>query len=224
MYPLLTPAHPTSAGRNESKEVVPNVTSKRHVRHAQHQTKCHPERREGSAFHASAPKTAPHPARTTPAANPPFVSARPPPCRNIAKERGGLEGRRFELARPPRCSRNPTTPPPRLIFIKSASGFAPQPPRRHIFPQQRTRPVLRIPKSSLQHVQNIHAHIQPDKIRQLQRPHRMIHPQLHHRVHRFRSRHSLHHRKRRLIDQRHQHAVRNKPRRVVHRYRLLLQL
>ena len=143
MYPLLTPAHPTSwsPGRNKSKEVVPNVTSKRHVRHAQHQTKCHPERREGSAFHASAPKTAPHPARTTPAANPPFVSARPPPCRNIAKERAGLEGSElgdcassalFAHFRDATATPNiykirvptsaPTTPPPHIFAAKDTPG------------------------------------------------------------------------------------------------------
>ena len=179
MYPLLTPAHPTSwsPGRNKSKEVVPNVTSKRHVRHAQHQTKCHPERREGSAFHASAPKTAPHPARTTPAANPPFVSARTPPCRNIAKERAGLE--RSELgdcASAALFAQSHDATATRLIFIKSASRLPPQPPRRHIFPQQRTSSVLRIAKPRLQHIQNIHTHIQPDKVRQFQRPHRMVHP------------------------------------------------
>ena len=144
MYPLLTPAHPTSwsPGRNKSKEVVPNVTSKRHVRQAQHQTKCHPERREGSAFHATAPKTAPHPARTTPAANPPFVSARPPPCRNIAKERAGLEGSELRgcassapFAHSPRRHRHatniykirvptsaPTTPPPHISAAKDKPG------------------------------------------------------------------------------------------------------
>ena len=52
----------------------------------------------------------------------------------------------------------------------------------------------------------------------------MIHPHLHHRIDSFRSGHALHDAVSGLVDQRHQHTVRNEARRVIHRHRLLLQL
>ena len=52
----------------------------------------------------------------------------------------------------------------------------------------------------------------------------MRHAQLEHLVHRLRRGHAFHHRIHRLIEQRHQHAVRHESRRIVHFHWCLLQL
>src|SRR6266446_2930988 len=73
--------------------------------------------------------------------------------------------------------------PLNLIGIEAAPGLPPQPSRRHIFLQQRASAILRIAKAFLEHLHYVHANIEANKISELQRPHRMIHPALHHRVH-----------------------------------------
>src|SRR6266704_751409 len=66
-----------------------------------------------------------------------------------------------------------------IIAIKTPSRFAPEPSSSHIFLEQRAHAILWIAKPFLQHVHNVHANVQANKVRQLQRPHRMVHPQLH---------------------------------------------
>ena len=59
----------------------------------------------------------------------------------------------------------------------------------------------------MQHVEDGQADIEPDEVGQRQRPHRVIHPALHHRIDRLRRAHALHHREERLVQHRHQDAV-----------------
>src|SRR5208282_6706370 len=79
------------------------------------------------------------------------------------------------------------------VFVEAAAGFPSQPPCRDIFLQQRTRAIFRIAESLEEHVKNIDANIEPDEIRQLERPHRMIHSRFHHCVHGLGRRHTFHH-------------------------------
>src|SRR6266851_3797358 len=79
-----------------------------------------------------------------------------------------------------------------IIAVKTPPGFAPEPSSSYIFLEQRTRAILGIAEPFLQHMHDVHANIQPNKIRQLQRPHRMVHAHLHHPVDSFRRGHALH--------------------------------
>src|SRR6516225_9655578 len=76
----------------------------------------------------------------------------------------------------------PLSNPVSRIVIKSAARFAAEPARGHVFLQQRTRAILGIAQTFVQDVQDVHANIQPNEIRQLQRAHRMVHSRLHHRI------------------------------------------
>src|SRR5712692_5687138 len=80
-----------------------------------------------------------------------------------------------------------------FVSVEPTSRFTSEPARGDVFLEQRARAILRVAKPFLQHVHNVHAHVQADEIGKLQRPHRMVHPQLHHRVHGFGSSHAFHH-------------------------------
>ena len=56
------------------------------------------------------------------------------------------------------------------------------------------------------------ADVEADEIGERQRPHRVIHPELHHGVDRFGRADAFHHREDRLVDHRHQDAVRDEAR------------
>ncbi len=64
----------------------------------------------------------------------------------------------------------------------------------------------------MQHVQDGEADVEADEVGERQRPHRVIHPELHHRVDRLRRADAFHHREDRLVDHRHQDAVRDEAR------------
>src|SRR6266550_1064684 len=110
------------------------------------------------------------------------------------------------------------------MAVKYPPGFAAEPSGSHVFLQQGASAILRIAEPFLQYVHDIHANVEANEICQLQRPHRMIHPQLHYRVDGFRRGYTFHHAISRLIDERHQHAIRNKPGRVIHCHRFFPQL
>src|SRR5207249_9669272 len=71
------------------------------------------------------------------------------------------------------------------ILIKSPTCLSPQPARiNHLF-KQRTRPVLRVMKPFMKNLHDVQADVETDKVRKLERPHGMIHPQFHDAVHRL---------------------------------------
>ena len=61
----------------------------------------------------------------------------------------------------------------------------------------------------MQHVHDGEADVEADEIGERQRPHRVIHSELHHRVDGLRRADAFHHRKDRLVDHRHQDPVRD---------------
>src|ERR1700741_876591 len=61
------------------------------------------------------------------------------------------------------------------VSVKSAAGLSAEPAGGNIFLKHRTRAIFRISKAFLQHVHDVHAHIEADKIGQLQWAHRMVH-------------------------------------------------
>src|ERR1700674_5235236 len=68
------------------------------------------------------------------------------------------------------------------ILIKAPAAFPPQPSRIHHLDEQRARPELRITQPLLHHPHDVETNIEPDKIRERQRPHGMRHAQLEHLV------------------------------------------
>src|SRR6266849_9041708 len=71
------------------------------------------------------------------------------------------------------------------VEVKPPARLAPQPPRRNHLAQQRAGAVLRIGEARVEHFHDVGADVQADQVSQLQRPHRVVHSQLHHRVHRL---------------------------------------
>src|SRR5579872_249749 len=72
-----------------------------------------------------------------------------------------------------------------LITIKASAALAAEPTGGDVLAQQRTWTVLRITEAVVKHVHDRQARIQTDEVRKLQRPHGVIHTELHHRVDRF---------------------------------------
>src|SRR6266550_1768733 len=91
------------------------------------------------------------------------------------------------------------------------------------FLEQRRRPVLLHVEPLLQHFHDREAHVETDQIGERQGTERMTHAELHHLIDRLRRRDALVHAEDRFVDHRHQHAVRHKPRSVIHLDRNLSQ-
>src|SRR5690242_6477054 len=109
------------------------------------------------------------------------------------------------------------------IDIEPSPTLPPQPASGHHLPEQRRGTVLVVPEIPLQHLEDREAHVEPDQVRQRQRPERVVHAELHHRVHGFGRRHAFHDAEHRLVDHRHEHAIRHEPGRILHYHRNLLQ-
>ena len=65
------------------------------------------------------------------------------------------------------------------IFVEPPARLSAEPSRRDVFPQQRTWAVLRVAEAILQDLEYGHACVEPDEIGERERPHRMIHAELH---------------------------------------------
>src|SRR5882672_6869273 len=91
------------------------------------------------------------------------------------------------------------------------------------FLEQRRRPVFLLVEPVLQHLHDREAHIEADQIGERQRSERVIHAELHHLIDRFGRGDALVHAEDRFVDHRHQYAIRNEPRRVIHFNRSLSQ-
>ena len=63
------------------------------------------------------------------------------------------------------------------------------------------------PKPVVQHVEDRQADVEADEVGERERSHRVVHPELHHRVDRLRRADAFHHREDRLVDHRHQDPV-----------------
>src|ERR1043166_6499315 len=67
----------------------------------------------------------------------------------------------------------------RIVLVEPAADLLAEPAGSDVLPQQRTRPVLVIAELAVQHLGDRQAGIEPDQVRQLERPHRMIQPEPH---------------------------------------------
>src|SRR6267143_23298 len=92
------------------------------------------------------------------------------------------------------------------------------------FLEQRRRLVLVRVQLVLQHLHDREADVEADQIGECERTERVIHAEFHHLIDTFGGRDSILHAEDRLIDHRHQHAIRHESRRVVHFDRSLSQL
>ena len=72
-------------------------------------------------------------------------------------------------------------------------------------------------------LEDVEAHVEPDQIGECQRPHRVRHAELHHRVDCLAVGHALHQAVDRLVDHRHQDSVGDETRVIVHLDRHLAQ-
>src|SRR5256886_15563024 len=76
--------------------------------------------------------------------------------------------------------------PSRGVVVKAAAGLTPKPAPRHVFLQQWADAILWVTQALQQYVHNVNADIETYEIGKFQRTHRMVHAQLHDRVHGFR--------------------------------------
>src|SRR5678809_1449870 len=74
------------------------------------------------------------------------------------------------------------TPDSSRIDIESTLRLPSSPPCRNVLPKEGARAVLGIAMALLQHFEDRDAGVQPDQVGQRQRPHRMIHAELHHGI------------------------------------------
>ena len=81
-----------------------------------------------------------------------------------------------------------------LVRIKTAAGLPSEVSGRHHPPKQRARPVLGIAQPVVQHVEDREADVEPDEVGERERPHRMVHAELHDRIDRFGRADAFHHR------------------------------
>src|SRR2546427_2166446 len=80
----------------------------------------------------------------------------------------------------PRCSS--TWLSTSAVGIEPAAALPAQLAGGDHLPEQGARPVLVVSQPPVQDLQDRDAHVEADQVRKAQRPHRMIHPELHHRV------------------------------------------
>src|SRR5438552_6735517 len=82
--------------------------------------------------------------------------------------------------------------PPAALAAQTAGGDQ--------LPDQRTRAILVVAQVAVQHLEDRETHVEADQVGERQLPQRMVHPQLHHRVHRLGRRHAFHYAEGRLVD------------------------
>src|SRR6266853_3370614 len=102
------------------------------------------------------------------------------------------------------------------VDIEPHTRFSAEPPRRDHLLEEPGGPVLGIGKAFDHHLENREADVEPDQIGDGQRPKRMLHAERHHLIDRFGCCDAFLHAQDRLVDHRHQHAIRHEAGRVVH--------
>ena len=90
--------------------------------------------------------------------------------------------------------------------VSSCGSRAPS-SRRHHPAEQGACPVFRIAEPGVEDIEYREAHVEADEVCQRQRTHRVVHPELHHRVNRLRRAHALHEREHGFVDHRHEDAI-----------------
>src|SRR4051812_38474233 len=110
------------------------------------------------------------------------------------------------------------------VLIEATAALPSQPAGIHHLDEQRAGAIFRIAEPVFEYAHDVEADVQADEIREREWAHGMRHAELEDFVHRFRSRHTFHHREHSLIDEWHQHAIGDKAGSVVHLYGRLLEL
>src|SRR5436190_4853156 len=110
------------------------------------------------------------------------------------------------------------------IDIESRSRFSAEPPGRHHFLQEPRGAVLRIRETVDQHFHDREADVESDQVGERERPERMLHAERHDLIDGFGARDPFLYAQDRLVDHRHQHAVRHEPRGILHHDRRLPEL
>src|SRR6266566_2756243 len=110
------------------------------------------------------------------------------------------------------------------VSIKPLPRFPSQPSRCNHLLEQWRGAVFVLAEPVLKDFHDRKTDVETDEIGERKWPERMVHTQLHDLIYRFRCADAFLHAKDRLVDHRHQHAVRHEPRRVVDLDRRLAQL
>src|SRR6266571_6384036 len=109
------------------------------------------------------------------------------------------------------------------VSIEPLPRFPSQPARSDHLLEQWRGAVFVLTEPILKDFHNREADIEADEVRERQGPEGMVHTQLHDLIYRFRCADAFLHAEDRLVDHRHQHAVRHEPGCVVHLDRRLAQ-
>src|ERR1700761_8036774 len=98
----------------------------------------------------------------------------------------------------------------RLVRVKSASRLTPQPACIDHPHQQGAGAILRISQPIVQHSHDVEANVEPDKVGKRKRAHGMSHTEPKDLIDRLWRCDAFHHGIHSFVEQRHQHAVRDK--------------
>src|SRR5579885_2246111 len=101
------------------------------------------------------------------------------------------------------------------VRIEAPRGLAAKPAGSDVFLEERASAVLRVAKALVEDVQDVHADVQPDKIRQLERAHGMVHAEFHYGVHGFGRGDTFHDAVSGFVDERHEDAIGDEAGRVI---------
>src|SRR5262245_2020248 len=155
---------------------------------------------------------------------------------NDRQDRGGKDGEDddrqtqhtgFHLWRGSRSNRGRTLPRRNRaltrIVVESALDFAADPARLDVFHQERTRPVLRIGETFVQHLHHRQASVEADEVGELEGTHRMVGTELHAGVDRLDIADTFVQRIDRFVDHGQQDAIDDEGREVLGIHRLLVE-
>src|ERR1051325_11905867 len=70
------------------------------------------------------------------------------------------------------------------VDIEPHARFSAEPSRRDHLPEQPRRPVFQVAEAVLQYLHDREADVEPNQVRERERPQRMLHAQRHHLIHR----------------------------------------
>src|SRR5688500_16201278 len=101
------------------------------------------------------------------------------------------------------------------IHLEPLARFLAEPAGSYVLLEQRTRAVLGVTEAVVQDLENRNTGVEPDEVRERERAHRVVHPELHDLIDRLGAADTLHQGITRLVDHRQQYPVRDESREVV---------
>src|SRR5262249_27322993 len=78
-----------------------------------------------------------------------------------------------------RTFRSAMPPSSPFVDVEAAPGLLPQPAGVDVLTQERARTVFRVAEAAVHHLGDEQHRVQPDEVRELERPHGLVGPELH---------------------------------------------